>query len=47
MLSEQHCEECGEVTVWYLGLASPVPGAVGQAPEWQCSGVTPEQFAQE
>jgi hypothetical protein len=42
MTAEQQCDECGKTTVWFLALASPVPGAFGQAPEWQCSGLTAE-----
>jgi hypothetical protein len=48
MMIDQHCEECGEVTVWYLVLASREPGVTGQTTwRWQCSGQIREQPAGE
>ena len=47
MTAEQHCDECGKDTVWFLALASPAPGALGQAPQWQCSGLTADELADE
>ncbi len=44
MTIEQYCDQCREMTVWYLGLVSQPPGAAGQTWHWQCSGQTREHF---
>jgi hypothetical protein len=36
--SPRYCEECGQITVWYLTLSSAVPGFAGTAYQWICTG---------
>jgi len=37
-IAERYCEECGQMTLWYLTLASPVPGVAGTSYVWICTG---------
>jgi len=41
--AERYCEECGQITLWYLTLSSAVSGVSGTSYAWICTGQSADQ----